>query len=86
MSHHELESQLHPALLHYLKHLDHRTEAILSALDNLNTAVTTLGTAVDAAVAKLGEPAVNNDPAIQAAADSVTAAAAKLTAATSPPA
>ncbi len=58
----------------------------MSAIDNLNTSVTNLGTAVDAAVAKLGTPAANNDPAIQTAADAVQAAADKLTTATNAPA
>lgn len=59
-------------------------EELMSAIDSLNKSVTDNTTAITAAVAKIGEQ--NQDPAIQAAADAITANTATLDAAVNPPA
>lgn len=55
----------------------------MAAIDNLNSAVTRLGTAAGAAVNKIGS-APNNDAAIQAAADQIGTIAKSLEEAVNP--
>jgi len=62
----------------------HERKKIMSALTNLTESISALSTSVDNAVAALAAQP-SNDPAIQAAADQVTALTAQLDAAVNPP-
>jgi hypothetical protein len=74
---------------HLLRVLIHearrREERLMAELDNLNTAIANVGTAVDTAIAKIdalkATPAGVDPAAVQAAADAAQAAADKLNAA-----
>lgn len=65
-----------------LERLEHIESRIMAALDDLNASIGNLNTAVQGAVAKLGDS--NQDPGITAAAQAVQAAVDTLNAAVNP--
>ena len=66
---------------HDLHQLEHK---IMTAIENLNDAITKLQASVDAAVTDINTPHPT-ETAVQAAADAVTAQSARLDAAVNPP-